>query len=117
MNTRAPIVRLAGFPKYEPPCTSAGSPQPGLSSGAGESSGGVQEAVANEFGFGAGQLVVESDEAGPGEQVTGDERGGEPRRVDGHPGRAGGVRVRVRPAVGGPATGQERSVVDSAWGR
>ena len=49
------------------PGPAGGESQPGLSAGAGELAGGVQEAVAEAFRFGAGQVPIEGDEAGPGE--------------------------------------------------
>jgi hypothetical protein len=61
-----------------------------LSGAAGDHRGGVEQAVAQAFGFGAGQLVVDSDEATPCQQVVGDEGGGEPGGVDGEGGGGAG---------------------------
>ena len=54
----------------------------GASAGVGDLPGGVLQAVAQPFGFGASEVTIERCVAGPGEQVVGDEGGGEPGGVD-----------------------------------
>src|SRR5436190_5175155 len=50
---------------------------------AGQAGGGVQDAVAQFFGLGAGEVAVEGEQPQPGEQGGGGQRGGEPGAVDG----------------------------------
>jgi hypothetical protein len=45
---------------------------------AGQPGGGVEDPVAQRFRLGPGQVAVEGDELEPGDQVRGDQRGGEP---------------------------------------
>ena len=69
----------------------AASRQVGLSAGADDVAGGVEQAVAEPFRFGGGEVAVEGEQAGPGEQVVGDEGELQPGVVD---------RERVRRQVG-----------------
>src|SRR5690606_4837563 len=62
-----------------------------LAAGGGELAGGVEQAVAESFRFGGGQVAVEGQGAAPGEQVVGAEGEVEPGGVD---------RERVRWQVG-----------------
>jgi hypothetical protein len=45
----------------------------GASAGVGNAGGGVQQAVAQPFGFGAGELAVQGERLGPGQQVQRDQ--------------------------------------------
>jgi hypothetical protein len=65
-----------------------GDPEPGLAGGAGEAGGGVQEPVAQFLGFRGGEVAVQEEVLGPGEQVDAGEGQFEPGGVDGEdPGR------------------------------
>src|ERR671910_2371387 len=69
------------------PGPTGGEAESSATAGAGDLAGGVQPAIAQAFGFGAGEVTVEGDASSPGEQVVSDERGGEPGGVDGEVGR------------------------------
>jgi hypothetical protein len=60
-----------------------GGAESGLSGGAGDSGGDVQEPVAQRLGFSGGQGAVEEEQLGPGEQVDGGEGELQPGGVDG----------------------------------
>src|SRR5690606_16437307 len=59
-----------------------GEPAGGPSAGASDAGGGVEEAVAEPFRFGGGEVAVEREQAGPGEQVVRAEHEMEPGVVD-----------------------------------
>src|SRR5215813_5335705 len=50
------------------PGPGSGDLQVALSSAVGQSGGGVEDAVAQGFGFGAGQVAVQGDQCQPGQQ-------------------------------------------------
>jgi hypothetical protein len=52
-----------------------------------ELGGGMQEAVAEPFGFGSGEVAVEGEVVGPGEEILRHADDGEPCLVDGEAGR------------------------------
>jgi len=47
-----------------------------------EAGGGVQDAAAQPFRLGQGEVAVQADQLQPGDQVDGDRLGGSPRLVD-----------------------------------
>jgi hypothetical protein len=61
--------------------------QRGASTGADQHTGGVEEAVAESFGFGPGQLAFEAQASHLGEEIAGEEDDGHPGLVDGEIGR------------------------------
>src|SRR5438552_14048760 len=64
------------------PGPAGGKAKPGASATAADLAGGVEQAVAEPFGFGPGEFTVEAAELGPHQQVLGDEGCGEPGSVD-----------------------------------
>ena len=48
-------------------------PHDGLAAGVGDDGGGVEDAVAEPFGFGDGERAVEAQALGPGDEVLSDE--------------------------------------------
>jgi hypothetical protein len=56
--------------------------QGSATSAAGQPGGGVQDAVAQRFRLGPGQVAVQGDELQPGQQDAGDHGSAEPRLVD-----------------------------------
>ena len=80
------------------PGPGGGEPAGGSSAGAGDAGGGVEQAVAEPFRFGVGEVAVEGEQPGPGEQVVGAEDELQPGVVDGERvrwqvGEAGGFGV------------------------
>src|ERR671918_285287 len=81
------VVQAAeGGDKLIGPGPAASDAQPGLPPGADDDAAGVQQAVAEAFGFGPGEVAVEGEQPGPGEQVAGDEGELNPSLVDGEGG-------------------------------
>jgi hypothetical protein len=65
-----------------------GDAEPGAAGGAGDPGGHVEQPVAQGFGFGAGEVAVQQEVLGPGEQVDGGQGEFQPGGVDGEdPGR------------------------------
>ena len=60
------------------PGPAGGDAESGASSAAGDDPGGVEEAVAEPFRFGAGEFTVEAEQFGPGDEVLRDEHELEP---------------------------------------
>jgi hypothetical protein len=57
--------------------------QPGAPAAVDDDAGGVEQAVAEPFGFGPGQVSFQAQQARPGHEVLSDEDEGEPGGVDG----------------------------------
>src|SRR5437660_5000769 len=69
------------------PGPAGGEAKPGAAAAASDDGTGVQQAVAESFGLGAGEVAVEGDESRPGQQVVGDEGRDEPGGVESEVGR------------------------------
>ena len=72
-----------GGHEVEGPGPSGRNTQGGAPGGTDQQAGGVQQAVAQTFGFGVGQIALQTQAAQLGQEIAGDEHDGQPGLIDG----------------------------------